>query len=54
MDTTPGPALERPRGRRGARGRILHAAAKLFYEEGINATGMERLTEFRRGGRTTR
>ncbi|MFE0511466.1 TetR/AcrR family transcriptional regulator [Streptomyces sp. NPDC058964] len=34
-----------PCGGRGARERILWAAAKLFYEEGINATGMNRLTE---------
>jgi AcrR family transcriptional regulator len=32
-------------GGRGARQRILQAASKLFYEEGINTTGMERLTE---------
>jgi AcrR family transcriptional regulator len=38
---------ERPAGHggRGARGRILRAAAELFYAEGINTTGMERLTE---------
>jgi AcrR family transcriptional regulator len=29
------------RGGRGARQRILHAAAELFYNEGINATGVE-------------
>ncbi|MEU6322765.1 TetR/AcrR family transcriptional regulator [Streptomyces sp. NPDC047009] len=34
-----------PHGGRGARERILWAAAKLFYEEGINATGMNRLAE---------
>src|SRR5579875_1447488 len=33
------------RGGRGARERILRAAAELFYAEGINTTGMERLTE---------
>jgi AcrR family transcriptional regulator len=33
------------RGGRGARERILKAAARLFYEEGINATGMARLVE---------
>jgi len=32
-------------GGRGARERILRAAADLFYADGINATGMERLTE---------
>jgi AcrR family transcriptional regulator len=31
------------RGGRGARGRIVAAAADLFYREGINATGVERL-----------
>lgn len=31
------------RGGRGARKRILEAAARLFYREGINATGVERL-----------
>lgn len=31
------------RGGRGARRRILKAAAELFYHEGINATGVERL-----------
>ena len=35
-----------PRGGRGARDRILWAAATLFYEEGIHATGVERLTDF--------
>jgi AcrR family transcriptional regulator len=33
----------RSRGGRGARQRILDAAAELFYTEGINATGVERL-----------
>lgn len=33
------------RGGRGARERILRAAEQLFYAEGINTTGMERLTE---------
>lgn len=32
-----------PRGGRGARKRILDAAADLFYREGINATGVDRL-----------
>ncbi|BBX67475.1 TetR/AcrR family transcriptional regulator [Mycolicibacterium psychrotolerans] len=31
------------RGGRGARQRILDAAIRLFYEEGVNATGVERL-----------
>jgi AcrR family transcriptional regulator len=31
------------KGGRGARQRILDAAAQLFYREGINATGVERL-----------
>ena len=31
------------RGGRGARQRIIDAAIKLFYREGINATGVERL-----------
>uniref|UniRef100_UPI000849DD0B TetR/AcrR family transcriptional regulator n=1 Tax=Actinacidiphila rubida TaxID=310780 RepID=UPI000849DD0B len=33
------------RGGRGARERILQAAATLFYEEGIHATGVARLVE---------
>jgi len=33
----------RTKGGRGARQRILDAAAELFYREGINATGVERL-----------
>jgi AcrR family transcriptional regulator len=40
------PAPHRPqRGGRGARERILRAATELFYADGINTTGMERLTE---------
>ncbi|MGW7530145.1 TetR/AcrR family transcriptional regulator [Streptomyces sp. NPDC054783] len=35
----------RRRGGRGARERILQAAATLFYEEGIHATGVARLVE---------
>src|ERR1700758_4064527 len=31
------------RGGRGARRRILDTATRLFYQEGINATGVERL-----------
>ncbi|MBO0866801.1 MAG: TetR/AcrR family transcriptional regulator [Mycobacterium sp.] len=34
---------EPKRGGRGARQRILNAAGELFYREGINATGVERL-----------
>lgn len=34
---------EGDRGGRGARARILEAATDLFYREGINATGVERL-----------
>jgi AcrR family transcriptional regulator len=34
---------ESHRGGRGARARILTAAAELFYFEGINATGVERI-----------
>jgi AcrR family transcriptional regulator len=34
---------ESRRGGRGARARILTAAAELFYFEGINATGVERI-----------
>lgn len=36
-------AEKEARGGRGARKRILEAAARLFYREGINATGVERL-----------
>jgi AcrR family transcriptional regulator len=35
----------RPTGGRGARERILWAATRLFYEQGINATGVEQLTD---------
>ncbi|MEU2622102.1 TetR/AcrR family transcriptional regulator [Streptomyces sp. NPDC007157] len=38
-------SVPRRRGGRGARERILEAAAALFYEEGINATGIARLVE---------
>ncbi|MDT5170746.1 MAG: hypothetical protein QOD02_4081, partial [Mycobacterium sp.] len=31
------------KGGRGARQRILDTAAELFYRDGINATGVERL-----------
>ncbi|MDT5228774.1 MAG: hypothetical protein QOH94_2567, partial [Mycobacterium sp.] len=31
------------KGGRGARQRILQTAAELFYRDGINATGVERL-----------
>jgi len=37
--------VERQRGGRGARQRILDAAVRLFYVDGINATGVERLAE---------
>lgn len=37
--------VERQRGGRGARQRILDAAVKLFYVDGINATGVERLAD---------
>lgn len=40
--TIPAPA---PAGGRGARARILAAATRLFYEQGINATGMKQLTD---------
>jgi len=35
--------LTKGKGGRGARQRILDAAAELFYRDGINATGVERL-----------
>ncbi|MFI9616841.1 TetR/AcrR family transcriptional regulator [Streptomyces sp. NPDC052023] len=44
METESAPQTRR-RGGRGARERILRAAAKLFYEEGIHATGIARLVE---------
>ncbi|MEU1595918.1 TetR/AcrR family transcriptional regulator [Streptomyces sp. NPDC005708] len=44
METESTPVTRR-RGGRGARERILQAAAKLFYEEGIHATGVARLVE---------
>ena len=34
-----------PRGGRGARERILQAAARLFYRQGIHATGVAALTD---------
>jgi AcrR family transcriptional regulator len=37
--------VRQSRGGRGARGRILEAATRLFYEQGINATGIGELTE---------
>ncbi|MFF3754933.1 TetR/AcrR family transcriptional regulator [Streptomyces sp. NPDC002018] len=45
MDTTSDQVTKQPLGGRGARERILRAAVELFYEEGINTTGMQRLTE---------
>ncbi|MGW5060472.1 TetR/AcrR family transcriptional regulator [Streptomyces sp. NPDC004096] len=42
---TVGTSGKRRRGGRGARERILAAAAALFYEEGIQATGVARLVE---------
>jgi len=53
MDETRRPVPAEPRGGRGARERILRAAARLFYEEGINTTGMERLTEVAHVSRRT-
>ncbi|WP_018637331.1 TetR/AcrR family transcriptional regulator [Parafrankia elaeagni] len=41
------------RGGRGARERILRTAERLFYTEGINTTGMERLTEAAQVSRRT-
>lgn len=35
--------IQPQRGGRGARQRIIDAAVKLFYQEGVNATGVERL-----------
>lgn len=47
-------AVERqPRGGRGARERILTTAEKLFYEQGVNATGMEQLTSVAHVSRRT-
>jgi AcrR family transcriptional regulator len=40
----PGPEAQ-PHGGRGARERIMWAARKLFYEQGVNATGMDELTK---------
>src|ERR1700744_6256467 len=51
MESSPGPLVSPgspPRGGQGgraARERILRAAGELFYADGINTTGMERLTE---------
>src|SRR5258708_6360818 len=45
MGSTPDPSEGQPHGGRGARERIVRTAARLFYEEGVNATGVERLTE---------
>jgi AcrR family transcriptional regulator len=43
--TTPLTPVRPSRGGRGARSRILQAATRLFYEQGINATGIGELTE---------
>jgi len=45
MTTESAAPEKRSRSGRGARGRILEAAATLFYEEGIVTTGVERLAE---------
>src|SRR5258708_33687050 len=45
MGSRPDPSEAQPHGGRGARERIVRTAARLFYEEGVNATGVERLTE---------
>src|SRR5260370_2745867 len=45
MGSPPAPSEAQPHGGRGARERIVRTAARLFYEEGVNATGVERLTE---------
>src|SRR3979411_1905200 len=37
-------ATRQPAGGRGARERILWAAGVLFYQQGINSTGIEELT----------
>ena len=43
MTTQPKTPSTDGRGGRGARQRILNTAIDLFYREGINATGVERL-----------
>src|SRR4029453_5310741 len=43
MTTQPEAPSTHGRGGRGARQRILNTATDLFYREGINATGVERL-----------
>jgi AcrR family transcriptional regulator len=43
MSTRPEAPAESGRGGRGARQRIVDAAIRLFYQEGINPTGVERL-----------
>lgn len=45
MDTQAESQPTAARGGRGARQRILDAAMRLFYVEGINATGVERLAQ---------
>jgi AcrR family transcriptional regulator len=51
--TTSDTVIAPSRGGRGARQRILDAATKLFYEEGIMNTGIERLTEVAEVSRRT-
>jgi len=45
MGSTPDPSEAEPHGGRGARERLVRTAARLFYQEGVSATGVERLTE---------
>ena len=45
METMTASRAPRPGGGRGARERILQAAARLFYRQGIHATGIAALTD---------
>jgi AcrR family transcriptional regulator len=45
MEGVNAPTTREPSGGRGARERILRAATRLFYGQGINATGIGELTE---------